>query len=106
MPEAWIYAALRRFHAAAAVTMVATQSLMTELGQRGFLNLGMWTRGVDTDLFRPERAIELGLARPIFLTMGRLAVEKTLEAFLPLDLPGTNAVIGPGPPALPFNHQF
>src|SRR5258708_29494595 len=106
MPEAWIYAALRRFHAAAAVTMVATQSLMTELGQRGFLNLGMWTRGVDTDLFRPERAIELGLARPIFLTMGRLAVEKNLEAFLALDLPGTKVVIGTGPQELALKRRF
>src|SRR5258708_24371176 len=106
MPEAWIYAALRRFHAAAAVTMVATQSLMTELGQRGFLNLGMWTRGVDTDLFRPERAIELGLARPIFLTMGRLAVEKNLEAFLALDLPGTKVVIGTGPQELALKRRL
>src|SRR5260370_35736955 len=60
----------------------------------------MWTRGVDTDLFRPERAIELGLARRIFLTMGRLAVEKNLEAFLALDLPGTKVVIGTGPQEL------
>src|SRR5260370_4426109 len=86
--------------------MVATQSLMTELGQRGFLNLGMWTRGVDTDLFRPERAIELGLARPIFLTMGRLAVEKNLEAFLALDLPGTKVVIGTGPQELALKRRF
>src|SRR5260221_2060511 len=105
IPEAWIYAALRRFHAAAAVTMVATQSLMTELGQRGFLNLGMWTRGVDTDLFRPERAIELGLARPIFLSIGRLAVEKNLEAFIALDLPGTKVVIGTGPQELALKRR-
>src|SRR5262249_21043136 len=65
IPQPWIYAALRRFHAAATVTMVATPSLMTELRQRGFSNLGMWTRGVDTDLFRPDRAIELDFARPI-----------------------------------------
>src|SRR5499427_5891504 len=106
IPEAWIYAALRRFHAAAAVTMVATQSLMTELGERGFLNLGMWTRGVDTDLFRPERAIELGFARPIFLTMGRLAVEKNLEAFFALDLPGTKVVIGTGPQEAALRQRF
>jgi 1,2-diacylglycerol 3-alpha-glucosyltransferase/glucuronosyltransferase len=106
IPQAWTYAALRRFHAAAAVTMVATQSLMTELGQRGFLNLGMWTRGVDTNLFRPDRAIELGFARPIFLTMGRLAVEKNLEAFLSLDLPGTKVVIGNGPQEMALKRRF
>jgi 1,2-diacylglycerol 3-alpha-glucosyltransferase/glucuronosyltransferase len=106
IPDAWIYAALRRFHAAAAVTMVATQSLMTELDQRGFANLGMWTRGVDTELFRPDRAIELGFPRPIFVTMGRLAVEKNLEAFLSLDLPGTKVVIGTGPQETALRRRF
>jgi glycosyltransferase involved in cell wall biosynthesis len=97
---------LRRFHAAAAVTMVATQSLMTELAQRGFANLGMWTRGVDTELFRPDRAADLGFARPIFVTMGRLAVEKSLEEFLSLDLPGTKVVIGTGPQEAPLKRRF
>jgi 1,2-diacylglycerol 3-alpha-glucosyltransferase/glucuronosyltransferase len=106
VPQAWIYAALRRFHAAAAVTMVATPSLMTELGQRGFANLGMWTRGVNTDLFRPDRAVDLDFARPIFVTMGRLAVEKNLEAFLSLDLPGTKVVIGTGPQEEPLKRRF
>src|SRR5271169_3417427 len=82
IPASWIYAVLRRFHAAAAVTMVATPSLMAELGERGFGRLGMWTRGVDVDLFRPDRAIELDFPRPIFMTLGRIAVEKNLEAFL------------------------
>jgi glycosyltransferase involved in cell wall biosynthesis len=95
--EKLIYAALRRFHAEATVTMVATPSLMTELAQHGFSNLGMWTRGVDTDLFRPDRAIELAFPRPIFVTVGRLAVEKNLDTFLSLDLPGTKIVIGSGP---------
>src|SRR5580693_8663323 len=89
IPPEWIYAALRRFHGAAAVTMVATPSLMSELRARGFTNLGMWTRGVDVDLFRPDRAVDLGFARPIFMTVGRVAIEKNLEAFLSLDLPGT-----------------
>ena len=106
VPQAWIYSALRRFHAAAAVTMVATQSLMTELAQRGFANLGMWTRGVDTDLFQPDRAADLGFARPIFVTMGRLAVEKNLEAFLSLDLPGTKVVIGTGPQDAALKRRF
>ena len=106
VPQAWIYSALRRFHAAATVTMVATPSLMTELAQRGFANLGMWTRGVDTDLFRPDRAVGLDFARPIFVTMGRLAVEKNLEAFLSLDLPGTKVVIGTGPQEAALKRRF
>ena len=82
IPAQWIYNVLRRFHAAATVTMVATPSLMTELAGRGFANLGMWTRGVDVDLFRPDRAIDLDFPRPIFMTVGRVAVEKNLPAFL------------------------
>ncbi len=97
IPESWIYAALRRFHAAASVTMVATPSLMADLRQRGFSRLGMWTRGVDTELFRPDRAMELPFPRPIFVCVGRVAVEKNLEAFLSLDLPGTKVIIGTGP---------
>jgi glycosyltransferase involved in cell wall biosynthesis len=97
IPDAWIYGILRRFHAAAAVTMVATPSLMNELSGRGFTNLGMWTRGVDVDLFRPDRAIDLDFPRPIFMSVGRVAVEKNLPAFLALDLPGTKVVIGAGP---------
>jgi glycosyltransferase involved in cell wall biosynthesis len=97
VPEGLIYAGLRRFHGAAAVTMVATPSLEAELRERGFTNIGRWTRGVDTELFRPDRAFELAFPRPIFVCIGRVAVEKNLEAFLSLDLPGTKMVIGTGP---------
>lgn len=106
IPESWIYAALRRFHAAATVTMVATPSLMSELRERGFSNLGMWTRGVDTDLFRPDRAIDPGFPRPIFVSLGRVAVEKNLDAFLSLDLPGTKVVIGKGPMETELKRRF
>jgi glycosyltransferase involved in cell wall biosynthesis len=106
IPESWIYAALRRFHAAAAVTMISTPSLMAELSARGFEHLGMWTRGVDTELFRPERAIDLGLPRPIFICVGRIAVEKNLEAFLSLDLPGSKVVIGQGPQEAELRRRF
>src|ERR1700704_5895625 len=97
IPAGLSYAVLRHFHAAAAMTMVATASLRQELGARGFRKLGTWTRGVDTDLFRPDDPAELDLPRPIFMTMGRVAVEKNLEAFLALNLPGSKVVIGDGP---------
>jgi glycosyltransferase involved in cell wall biosynthesis len=106
IPASLVYAVLRRFHAAATVTMVATPSLKTELGERGFSNLGMWTRGVDVDLFNPGRAIDLQLPRPIFMTLGRVAVEKNLEAFLSLDLPGTKVVIGTGPREATLKRNF
>ena len=106
IPEAWSYAVLRRFHSAAAVTMVATPSLMAELAARGFRNLGLWTRGVDTDLFKLERAIDLDLPRPIFISVGRIAVEKNLPAFLSLDLPGSKIVIGEGPQERDLRRHF
>jgi glycosyltransferase involved in cell wall biosynthesis len=106
IPESWSYAVLRGFHAPAAVTMVSTASLMTELASRGFKHLGLWTRGVNTDLFRPERAITLDLPRPIFVSMGRVAVEKNLEAFLSLDLPGSKVVIGEGPQEAELRRRF
>jgi glycosyltransferase involved in cell wall biosynthesis len=97
VPATLSYAVLRHFHAAAAMTMVATSSLRQELSARGFRKLGTWTRGVDTDLFTPDDAAALDLPRPIFMTVGRVAVEKNLEAFLSLDLPGSKVVIGSGP---------
>jgi glycosyltransferase involved in cell wall biosynthesis len=106
VPEAWSYAVLRRFHAPASVTMVSTMSLMAELGARGFTHLGLWTRGVDTELFRPERAIDLPLPRPLFVSVGRVAVEKNLEAFLGLDLPGSKVVIGEGPQLEDLRRRF
>jgi len=106
IPESLSYAVLRRFHAAAAVTMVSTPSLMAQLRGHGFQNLGMWTRGVDTDLFAPHRAIAMDLPRPIFLTAGRVAVEKNLEAFLSLDLPGSKVVVGEGPQEAELRRRF
>ncbi|MBR0697178.1 glycosyltransferase family 1 protein [Bradyrhizobium lablabi] len=102
IPDSVGYAVLRHFHAAASMTMVATESLRQELSDRGFRRLGFWTRGVDTQLFNPDAPASLDLPRPIFMTMGRVAVEKNLDAFLSLDLPGSKVVVGDGPqkPAL------
>jgi glycosyltransferase involved in cell wall biosynthesis len=97
IPAEVSYAVLRHFHNAAAVTMVATASLRQELSLRGFRKLGNWGRGVDTGLFTPDDPAHLDLPRPIFMTVGRVAVEKNLEAFLSLDLPGSKVVIGDGP---------
>jgi glycosyltransferase involved in cell wall biosynthesis len=103
VPEAWSYAYLRRFHGAAHGTMVSTASLQAELEGRGFGRIMRWTRGVDTELFRPaepgapEPPDLAGLPRPLFLFVGRLAIEKNVAAFLALDLPGTKVVVGDGP---------
>jgi glycosyltransferase involved in cell wall biosynthesis len=110
IPERWmqagVWAWLRRFHAPASTVMAATPALVRELGERGFRNVGLWSRGVDTNLFRPQPDVDLGLPRPIFLTVGRLAPEKNLDAFLGLDLPGTKVVVGDGPAGLSLRRRY
>jgi glycosyltransferase involved in cell wall biosynthesis len=97
IPLAVSYAHLRRFHSAAARTMVATPAMQRLLESRGFRNIVRWTRGVDVGLFRPREKAYLDLPRPIAMYVGRVAVEKNIEAFLKLDLPGTKVVVGDGP---------
>ncbi len=97
IPASWAWAWLRRFHRPSANVMAATPGLAAELAARGFRNVVLWPRGVDTALFAPHRRVPLALPRPIFLTVGRLAIEKNLEAFLALDLPGSKVVVGDGP---------
>jgi glycosyltransferase involved in cell wall biosynthesis len=97
VPIKFSYSLLRRFHNAGAGTMVSSPSLERVLAEHGFRNLMRWSRGVDVGLFRPRPESVLDLPRPIFLFVGRLAVEKNIEAFLKLDLPGTKVVVGNGP---------
>jgi glycosyltransferase involved in cell wall biosynthesis len=99
VPVDWTYAVLRRFHNAGAGCMVATASLETELESRGFQNLMRWSRGVDADIFHPDRrSAEIAdLPRPIHLYVGRVAVEKNIGAFLDLKLSGSKVVVGDGP---------
>jgi glycosyltransferase involved in cell wall biosynthesis len=97
IPLAVSYAYLRRFHAAASRTLVSTSGLRAELAGRGFGNLALWERGVDTSLFRPRPAAAARGPTPVFAFVGRVAVEKNVEAFLSLALPGERWVIGDGP---------
>lgn len=97
VPRSLTYGALRWFHNAGSGVMVATDALAEELGGRGFRRIMRWSRGVDADLYRPRVDATLDLPRPIFLSVGRVAVEKNLAAFLALDLPGTKVVVGDGP---------
>lgn len=85
------------FHSESARVMVATGSLQAEMEAKGYQRLARWSRGVDTELFRPRPNDYFNYQGPIFLYAGRVAVEKNIEAFLKLDLPGTKVVIGDGP---------
>jgi glycosyltransferase involved in cell wall biosynthesis len=96
IPEAWVWRVLRWFHRPSQAVMAATPALAVELRMRGFRNVVLWSRGVDTRLFHPRDA-DLCLPQPVFLSVGRVAVEKNLEAFLDLDLPGTKVIVGDGP---------
>ncbi len=97
VPVSWTYKVMRRFHAPASSVMVATQTVENELASHGFGNIKRWSRGVDTKLFRPRDKSFLDLPRPIALYVGRVAVEKNIEAFLALDHAGTKVVVGDGP---------
>jgi len=99
------YRFIRKFHAPASTIMVATQTIQDELEHRGFSRIRRWSRGVDTKLFRPRTPEEiealapglLDLPKPVHLYVGRVAVEKNIQAFLAADLPGTKLVVGDGP---------
>ena len=97
VPENWTWRVLRWFHGAAARTLVPTATQQAELASRGFHSPVVWGRGVDTALFHPSRRIALPGAGPHLMYMGRVSVEKNIEAFLRLDFPGTRWVVGGGP---------
>ena len=97
IPEDWTYNLLRHFHSPSAAVLTPTPSIRDELARRGFPSVRVWTRGVDHALFRPRAVDVIGLPRPIFLYVGRVAVEKNLEALLSLDLPGSTVIVGEGP---------
>jgi len=106
VPERWTWAWLRRFHNAGSGVMAATPALAEELTRRGFREVMLWPRGVDAELFRPRPGSDLGVPRPVFLTVGRVAVEKNLDAFLSLDLPGSKVVVGDGPARADLVRRF
>jgi glycosyltransferase involved in cell wall biosynthesis len=111
VPVRWTYAWMRRFHSAGQGLMVATVSLREELAARGFTHLRPWSRGVDLDLFRPQANDAgpdpfAGLPRPVFLYVGRVAVEKNIGAMLSLDLPGSKVVVGDGPKLAALRREF
>ena len=106
LPLAWTYAWLRRFHRPSAAVLAATPTIRRLLQANGFASVADWSRGVDLSLFhpRPERFTQF--PRPVFLYVGRVAVEKDLPAFLRLDLPGTKVVVGDGPARAQLERRF
>lgn len=97
VPLSWTYRFLRWFHKPARAVMAPTQKVKSDLEAWDFDNVVLWSRGVDLDVFRMQNANRLNTEPPIFLYVGRVAVEKNIEAFLELDLPGSKWVAGDGP---------
>jgi glycosyltransferase involved in cell wall biosynthesis len=97
MPLSLTYAFLRWFHGPAEAVMAPTEVVKRDLESYGFRNVVMWSRGVDLDIFKPQPSQRLTSAPPIFLYVGRVAIEKNIEAFLELNLPGSKWVVGAGP---------
>lgn len=106
IPESFTYRLVRWFHGRAHRTLVPTPTLKAELEGRGFSNLVDWIRGVDTELFRPRDGDFYGLPRPVFISVGRVAPEKNLRAFLDLDLPGSKVVVGDGPARAALEREY
>ena len=100
------YAFFRWFHSGATRTMVGTQRQEELLQLNGFKNLVRWPRGVNTNIFKPNEKSFLNDPRPIYIYVGRVAVEKNIEAFLELDLPGTKYVVGDGPAYAELKNKY
>ena len=106
LPLSWPYAVMRRFHAPSAAVLCPSPSVHRELGQWGFANAVEWSHGVDAATFHPQPKDFLDLPRPVFMYVGRVAVEKNLPAFLELDLPGSKMVVGDGPARAALMRRF
>ena len=97
IPLKWGYRFVRWFHAPSHGVMVVTKTVREELTHWGFKNLKNWSRGVDAKQFSPDHSKAISLESPVYCYVGRVAVEKNIEAFLNLDLQGSKLVVGGGP---------
>lgn len=99
VPLSLTYGFLRWFHGGASAVLVPTRVVKEDLERYGFApeRVVLWSRGVELEIFKPGEAMKHDARPPVFLCVGRVAVEKNIEAFLELDLPGTKWVAGEGP---------
>lgn len=100
---------MRRFHAASRAVLVSTPTMVRELAEQGITQTRLWSRGIDAALFHPGHAPLPELAQlpgPILLYVGRVAVEKNLDAFLEADVRGTKVVVGDGPDLVALKARY
>lgn len=105
-PLSWTYRFLRWFHGPSQAVMAPTPVVVADLVRYGFKNVVLWGRGVDLEVFKPRSVQCLNTQPPIFLYVGRVAVEKNVEAFLQLDLPGSKWVAGAGPAMATIRQRY
>ncbi len=106
IPISWTYAFLRWFHGPSMAVMAPTIVVKDDLEKFGFTNVVLWSRGVDTEVFHMQESKALNSAHPIFLYVGRVAIEKNINAFLEIDLPGSKWVVGDGPAMAKIKQQY
>ena len=109
LPASAFWPYIRWFHRPAQRIMVATETIRAQLREQGLTRLTHWSRGVDLSCFSPDATPPpeyAGLEGPILLYVGRIAVEKNIEAFLACDYPGTKVVVGDGPARAALEAKF
>ncbi|RKF19086.1 glycosyltransferase family 1 protein [Altericroceibacterium spongiae] len=109
LPASVFWPYIRWFHRPSAGIMVATETVRRQLREQGLTQLRHWSRGVDLATFRPDVAppdLFFELPRPIQIYVGRVAVEKNVEAFLSNSHPGSKVVVGDGPALTRLRHEF
>lgn len=109
LPAAWFWRYIRWFHAPARAVLASTPSVRAQLEAHGVGPVRPWGRGVDLETFTPDATAPdcyAALPRPIQLYVGRIAVEKNLEAFLETDLPGAKVLVGDGPARAALEARF
>lgn len=102
----WIYPLLRKFHSSGSACLVPTQNVQDELESKGFKSVVRWSRGVDAKQFKPNTRLKNNLGCPRLLYVGRLAVEKNIEAFLKLNVVGDKVIVGDGPAKFELERKF
>jgi glycosyltransferase involved in cell wall biosynthesis len=97
IPVNWGYWFIRWFHKFSTKVLVTNETMMRELGERGFERLAVWNRGVDTAIFNPQRREITSVKKPIILCVSRASIEKGLDDFCSLKIDGTKILVGDGP---------
>lgn len=105
LPLSISYRFVRWFHQPAQAVMAPTRKVISDLSAWRVGNPVLWPRGVDLNLFFPPLKRKKN-KKPVLLYVGRVAVEKNIEAFLKLDIDAEKWVVGDGPARVHLEKAF